>query len=388
MSKWLKKHELLLKDAFFSTIFCLFLTLILALVIVNLSFLNPFKEAFKDFSFTDIYYSERIQEQSISQDIVLINIENRDRFELALLLESILDENPKVVGIDAIFRDPKDSLKDAYLAQQLRNQKVISAINFDKDGIIRTHESLQPAKERFINISFDTKSKVVRTFETFHEQNNRVDTSFVASIAKTYGATLPYAILEDEQFIKYTGNYKSFLHFGFDELMLLEDKKILKDKIVLLGYLGVPTGNKFDVEDKFFTPLNPSTSGKSLPDMFGVVAHANILKMILENDFIIKLPKVFSWMLNFGSVFLFMIFSLKLEKRGEIYNRTFKWLILFLYTAILLYLHLMVYDKGIYFNVFSIIALTGISANMFIFYVHFLKLIKSKIQWKSYLDSN
>ncbi|MAD96050.1 MAG: hypothetical protein CMB99_01850 [Flavobacteriaceae bacterium] len=386
MNKWLKKHGLLLKDAFFSTIFCLLLTLFLALIVVNLSFLNPFKEAFKDFSFTDIYYSERIQEQSISKDIVLINIERRDRFELGMLLESILAENPKVVGVDAIFRNPKDSIKDAYLAQQLQNSNVVSAINFDKNGIIRTHESLKPAKESFINISFDTKTKVVRTFESFHENNDQVDTSFVVSLAKAFGKTPPYTKLEEEQFIKYSGNYKSFIHFGFDEFMLLEDKKIIQDKIVLLGYLGVPMGNNFDVEDKFFTPLNSSTSGKSLPDMFGIVVHANILKMVLENDYIIKLPKLLSWILNFGSVFLFMVFSLKLEKRGEIYNRTFKWLILFLYTAILLYLHLMVYDKGVYFNVFSIIALTGISANMFIFYVHFLKLIKSKIQWKSYLD--
>ena len=113
MIKWFKRHSLLLKDAFFSTIFCLILTFILAGIVVNLSFLNPFKEAFKDFSFTDIYYSEKIQETTLPKDIILINIEDRNRFELGLLLESVLAENPKVIGLDAIFRNPKDSIGDA-----------------------------------------------------------------------------------------------------------------------------------------------------------------------------------------------------------------------------------------------------------------------------------
>lgn len=99
MIKWFKRHSLLLKDAFFSTIFCLILTFILAGIVINLSFLNPFKEAFKDFSFTDIYYSEKIHETALPKDIILINIEDRNRFELGLLLESVLAENPKVIGL-------------------------------------------------------------------------------------------------------------------------------------------------------------------------------------------------------------------------------------------------------------------------------------------------
>ena len=386
MIKWFKRHSLLLKDAFFSTIFCLILTFILAGIVVNLSFLNPFKEAFKDFSFTDIYYSEKIQETTLSKDIILINIEDRNRFELGLLLESVLAENPKVIGLDAIFRNPKDSMGDAYLSAQLQNSKVVSALNIERNEIIRTHSSLKPANENFINISFDLKSKVVRTFESFHKSDSGIDTSFTVQIASKFGAELPMKKLNQSQFIKYSGKYNSFIHFGFDEFMLMQDKQLIKDKIILLGYLGVPLGDSFDVEDKFFTPLNEKTSGKSLPDMFGVVIHANILKMLIENDYLSKTPTFIALMIDFLSVFLFMIFSLKLEKRGEIYNRTFKWLVLFTYTAFLLYLHLLFYSKDIYINVFNIIALTGISANMFIFYVHFLKFIKSKIPWKSYLD--
>jgi CHASE2 domain-containing sensor protein len=61
--------------------------------------------------------------------------------------------------------------------------------------------------------------------------------------------------------------------------------ELLKDKIVIMGYLG----ERMDVmswEDKFYTPLNKKLAGKSNPDMFGVVVHANIISMILKEDFV------------------------------------------------------------------------------------------------------
>ena len=39
-------------------------------------------------------------------------------------------------------------------------------------------------------------------------------------------------------------------------------------------------------EDKFYTPLNIKYAGRSNPDMFGVVVHANIISMILNEDYI------------------------------------------------------------------------------------------------------
>jgi CHASE2 domain-containing sensor protein len=39
-------------------------------------------------------------------------------------------------------------------------------------------------------------------------------------------------------------------------------------------------------EDKFYTPLNKKLAGKSNPDMFGVVVHANIISMILREDYV------------------------------------------------------------------------------------------------------
>jgi len=50
---------------FYQHFFCLFLTFLLSLIILNLSFLNPFK----DYSFSDIYYAEQIQDDNVSKEI-------------------------------------------------------------------------------------------------------------------------------------------------------------------------------------------------------------------------------------------------------------------------------------------------------------------------------
>ncbi|HMP99796.1 MAG TPA: CHASE2 domain-containing protein, partial [Cyclobacteriaceae bacterium] len=39
-------------------------------------------------------------------------------------------------------------------------------------------------------------------------------------------------------------------------------------------------------DDKFFTPLNKKYAGKTNPDMYGVVVHANVVSMIINEDYI------------------------------------------------------------------------------------------------------
>jgi len=67
------------------------------------------------------------------------------------------------------------------------------------------------------------------------------------------------------------------------------DSAYFKNKIVLIGFCG-ETPNSFSMNDRYFTPLNQQYTGRSLPDMFGVVIHANIISMLLEKSFINEVP--------------------------------------------------------------------------------------------------
>jgi len=65
-------------------------------------------------------------------------------------------------------------------------------------------------------------------------------------------------------------------------------EEMIKDKIVIFGYLGAFLGDP-SWDDKFYTPLNKKLAGKANPDMFGVVVHANIVSMILNRDFVTQM---------------------------------------------------------------------------------------------------
>lgn len=93
---------------------------LLSLVILNFSIFDPFTEAFRDFTLTDLYYNKVQDKNKIyNKNLVLINVENKSRKELAFLLQQIQEADPKVVALDIIFAQRKS--EDDSLLQQVFN---------------------------------------------------------------------------------------------------------------------------------------------------------------------------------------------------------------------------------------------------------------------------
>src|SRR4030095_4408443 len=65
------------------------------------------------------------------------------------------------------------------------------------------------------------------------------------------------------------------------------DSTAIRGKIALLAFVSP---NPLNIEDKKFTPMNAKYYGKSIPDMDGIVVHANIISMALEKSYVKKLP--------------------------------------------------------------------------------------------------
>ena len=185
--------------------------------------------------------------------------------------------------------------------------------------------------------------------------------------------------------INYKGNLEKFLCFSIDEFMLLKDKSIVENKIVLVGYLGTPTGNVFDVEDKHFTPLNEITSGKSIPDMYGLVIHANIIAMILNNSFMFEVGNGWIFFLMFFFSLLASIYFIWLTRRLKISYRTARKAVLFVFAILLVWFTLVLFKKGIVIKSAPIIAVTVFSAGFIKFYKHLVRWMNTKLKFKSYL---
>jgi len=84
---------------------------------------------------------------------------------------------------------------------------------------------------------------------------------------------------------------------------------------VLMGFLGNDLKDT-SWDDKFFTPLNKNYAGKTRPDMYGVVVHANAISMILNEDYIEELSTVqqivIAFVICFLNVALFFVINNKI----------------------------------------------------------------------------
>jgi CHASE2 domain-containing sensor protein len=91
--------------------------------------------------------------------------------------------------------------------------------------------------------------------------------------------------------------------------------ELFKNSIVIVGFLGSYFGDP-SWNDKYFTPLNKKVAGRANPDMFGVVVHANIVAMILNEDYVNELAEwqkySIAFLVCFLTVMLFFIIDYRL----------------------------------------------------------------------------
>jgi CHASE2 domain-containing sensor protein len=390
-----KKTKLLIKDSFFSSILTAIIVLFLAITLVNITFFNPFIKAFEDFDFLDMYYAENFgNTDAVNTDIILVNVQNNSRETIANMLKEILKEEPRVIGLDVIFKDLKDFYSDSLLASVLANDKIITAYNYN-DEIYQYSNPLMvhTNKQGFTEINFDQETYVMRNFRGIKTAMDGTEhLSFASQVAKQYLGDSYWHKLEydnklrDLNTIKYYGDYNSFRFLDSSDFFASYNKKSgFKDKIVLLGFFGVPTGNPLYVEDMKWTPLNNSVTGKSLPDMFGVVIHANIINMLIKNDFIYRLSNLWLGIIMFFCMFFCTMYFIKINKKYKISYRTRKRIFLFVFTIVLMGLALFLFKRGIILRPIPIIAVAILAGSYFKYYKHLVRYIKTKRKWKTYI---
>lgn len=122
--------------------------------------------------------------------------------------------------------------------------------------------------------------------------------SFTSAIIKKYDSSKYNKLLsrhKQVETINYSRRENKYFVIQPEQLSDdLVDTAVLRNKIVLLGYVN---SDPADIEDKLFTPMNEKFAGKALPDMNGIVVHANIISMVLDENYINKMPKWTAWVI-------------------------------------------------------------------------------------------
>ncbi|MEP7230572.1 MAG: CHASE2 domain-containing protein [Ginsengibacter sp.] len=303
----------------------------------------------------EFFYAEKNKNQpNRDTNIVLVEIEN-DRKKIADQLNIIKGYKPAVIGIDAIFTARKDSLRDSKLIESVKPaNNIVFASRMDVNNSKLSPEvSFFIKPENGINsgyINFETdRYKVVREYAPFWEANGEVDPAFTSRIIQLYSPE-KFTQLKKRHHAKenitYTGNTERYTAITKEDLNEYNDKNqlssLLKNKIILLGhFIKYPP---LDTEDIHFSPLNTKAGNNSNPDMYGVVIHANILSMILDNSYPKITSAAVSFLIAFVFAFLFLLYIIYTYSENDPPSYSKMVLIQFLLIAFVLYFLLQVYN--------------------------------------------
>ncbi|MDR3713367.1 MAG: CHASE2 domain-containing protein [Puia sp.] len=329
------------RDTFLATIAVFGVIAILLHNPLNEHVFNPLKISLTDFALSDMAFSASHLKSTVDDRIVIVNVDTAGRGTLAAILTSLRAYHPKVIGLDlllppqaspgndtlqrAIEKDPAIVLcqgiahgKDGYIlsdnqflpaqdfaghsgqaktgaaAKTNTAEKTGAAVNTvaaEKTGTLLKTGKVPANPAGYVNFVGE-EGNVVRFFPPFLKDDRASYGSFTAVIARLYDSAA-YRRLQNRcnetEWINYQRPDSGYYTIRFsDFLQDRVDSSFIRGKILLVGYLGQ---TPYDVRDKHFTPLNGKVLGRSLPDMNGIVIHANILTMILDGNYIARASK-------------------------------------------------------------------------------------------------
>ncbi|SNT15926.1 sensor domain CHASE2-containing protein [Ekhidna lutea] len=307
------------RDVILGTIFIISLMLFIGSVSAFKVFdiFDPIGDAFEDMEFTDIYFSQLLDDPIADENVVLVNIGLESRAGIAMMIDSISQHNPAVIGVDSFFDFPKeDTLGDMMLMDALsrvENLIMVTKVlyNPDTEKLDSVHTSWPwftfNAEPAFANLITDAQVqedlKMCRSFNpTLTTTDSTTHTAFAVKLASYLAPEKAQAFIDrgnEEEVINYRGNVIDFGATKFGNKYYALDvgdvfgsnyiPEIIEGKVVIFCFLGEVLGDRENFEDKFFTPLNDVYIGRAFPDMYGGVIHANIVSMILNENYIFYL---------------------------------------------------------------------------------------------------
>lgn len=289
---------------------------------INLHFLNPFNETIRDYEITDIVYS-RLRDKKINTDerIVLVNTGLPSRDTLRMVIDRIVDAEARVIALDVMLEERKSYQTDSMLrASMLRAQNMVLAMEIDglneETNVFSVQKSCDTffcdyVYSGFVNLVTNDTS-TIRIFSPREMTAQGQCLAFPVQVARLYDEPAVerlFARNNKVEEIFYSGNEDQFVQYEISDILdsTNELRSRLKDKIVLIGFLPLDAWDK-PLLDRHYTPLNARYTGRNTPDMYGVVIHANIIRMILDGTYI----KVPNFWFNLLLTFLVCYFNIHL----------------------------------------------------------------------------
>ena len=305
---------------------------------------DPIADAMGDFQVTDIVFSQ-LREDPVADDrIVLVNIGAETRGTLGIMVDKVSQYNPAALAMDTFFYVERDTLEDMILEGALNsveNLIMVSKMLVNDNGIADTvfyshPKFIQNSVAAHANLdaiaSSQDELKFCRQFwprRYDQEGNEHIALGIkLASFLDPEKAEKYLARNNEIELINFKGNVLDFgaskfgtKYVALDWQDVLEENftpETIEGKLVIFCYLGDYLDDRTSFEDKYITPLNAVYAGRTLPDMYGGVIHANIASMVLSDDPVDNMPHdleiILAIVLCFLNVTLFSIIYKKIPK--------------------------------------------------------------------------
>ncbi|WP_291728177.1 CHASE2 domain-containing protein [Bernardetia sp.] len=286
---------------------------LLQTIAVNFDFLNIFEQTINNFKISDVYFSQIRDNKTVKGDtnVVIVNIGYLPRAGLGAQIEIISRYSPKVIGLDALLegaRQPEqDSTMEAFLQIASQRCPIVFASKLEKpneetkgfDSLGLPHKPFQKyIQTGYVNVvtDEDTKFETARIVSPKEKvidslsSTDSIEYSFatkLVQIAYPKKAEKLLARGNDVETIYYRGDYDKFM--VLNPMQVLEenfDPSVFKDKIVIMGYMGEDYNIDDGTDDRYYTPMNSRPVGRAATDMYGIMIHANMISMIMHENYI------------------------------------------------------------------------------------------------------
>ncbi len=305
-------------DVFFSTL-TVFAMLFVIPVIFEIAPLKPLKEAIADFNITDVYFSKILPETDPPRetDIVIVNtgVHTKHGFKelsdvnYAQIVNKVLPLSPAAIGIDHTFTLSEDDPKYEIISQVFaQSENIIFANNIGDDNSNFVNQFATGFREAMPGS--DKKYNSVRAFSPYFVGDQDTLFSYALGLSKIYNPDAVERFLErnnEKETINYLGNWQQYEIINATELFKGDyPQDYFANKIIMLGVVDT-SGHSDEFARMYYTPLNKTTAGKTFPDMYEVILHANIISMLLTDEYFFTSPSWLSPLIAFVICYANMI---------------------------------------------------------------------------------
>lgn len=230
-----------------------------ALLAFNLKIFNPMVQVLKEYSITDFYYQVigTNTERDTSRIVSIVDMtELKDRRDIAYALNEVLEQHPKVVGVDILFSGlkPENPEGDSLIATvAASNTSLVFALQYYDDSFDGNQfnqvkqaffaDSIPNLKEGLVNMQLDKFNGMRKKISIAKTVKGKLRPSMIKKLSDEY-AEQEIMPLEDKT-ININWSPIDFRVIPYDSIA--DYGEYLTDRIVLFGAMR-------DEKDTHYTP--------------------------------------------------------------------------------------------------------------------------------------